>query len=153
MYSACHRHVYAEGLPKSCGSNAEGFSKHPEAMRKMQRTPDWTPKASRRLAYDAEGLLKGCRRVPEGLPKGSRRPSRIKHSASKILNFLKVQCRRYFDPESAPKATEGTRKGSRSPRSHAQGMPKVVNSQMLPSGTLREPFGVLVETRLNVKPD
>ena len=30
-------------------------------------------------------------------------------------------------------------------------MPKVVNSNILPSGTLREPFGVLVETGLKLE--
>ena len=46
---------------------------------------------------------------------------------------------------------EGFQKGYGRVPEHPEGMPKVVNSQCLPSGTLREPFAVLVETRLYTK--
>ena len=119
----------------------------------------------RSLAEDFPKGSRASRRVPEGfqsIPKGSRRlaehPEAFPNQTFgvQILKLLKNRCRRYFDPESVPKASrrvaEGLRKGSRSSRRHAEGMPNVVNSQFLPSGTLREPFGVLVETGLYGRP-
>ena len=146
MYPACPRHVYAEGLSKGCGSNSEGFPKHPEAMRKSQTSPDRTLKGSRRLADDAKGLRTGCRRVPEGLrstPKPSRSNLRVQ-----ILKLLKVRCRRNFDPESVPKASRRNAEGfpiiPKECRRYAEGGEFVICAFVNAS----EPFGVLVETGL-----
>ena len=119
-HSACTRHVFrmssacicgrvAEGLPKGCGSNAEGFPKHPEAMRKTQTTPDWTPMASRRLADDAEGLRKGCRSLDDNL-RSTLKPFRIKpFKTVKSSNVEGISI-----PSRSRRLPEGMRKGSRS---------------------------------------
>ena len=143
IYSACPRHVYAEGLPKGCGTIAEGFPKHPKAMLKTQTTPDWTPKASQGLADDAEGL----RGVAEGFPKtcGAPRSRPESNLRVKILNLLKVRCRRYFDPESVPKASRRDAEGfpiiPKACRRYAEGGEFAMFAFGNASGTLRGPSG------------
>ena len=105
LYSACPRHVYAEGLRKGC-----------------RRVADQTPKASRSIPKRCgrcrrlrigprrhpEGLRmtrKGCRRVAEGL-RSTPKPSRIKP-----LKLLKIRCRRYSISSRSRRLREGMRKG------------------------------------------
>ena len=153
MHTACTRHVYAERLPKGCGSNAETFPKHPEAMRKMQTIPDWPeglPKASQRISFPK--LPKQCRRVPsrpEGFPKDCGAPRSRPESNIRCPNFktFKRFMPKIFlsrvGPDETPKAS---RKDAEGFPDHPECMPKLLNLESLPSGTLGESFGVRVES-------
>ena len=132
VHLACTRHVYAESCRMVEDITPKPSQKHPEAMWKTQTTPGWTPKASRRLADDAEGLPKAC-----GAPRS--RPE------SNLLKLLKVRCRRCFDPESVPKASRKDAEGfpiiPKACRRYSEGGEFAIFAFGNASGTLRGPSG------------